>query len=206
MRSWNSGRGEFHEGLQVSSAPETRTQADTKPLVPWLCRAVVLCTLVPPVPIWQTGSLYQRRLRWAWANQMRGSGTADKGKRLVARGWHNQGWGEALVLPSVHRRKRESTGTARVMEEKRTAGWRSQKMGRIKEGRTGTKQWRLKTRERTNPPRTTLPFTKRDCETQIGHMLGYDSLTTNLRLVSTGLSLQFWDLSLWLVAGSPIYA
>ena len=156
MRSWNSGHGEFHEGLQVSSAPETHTQADTKPLVPWLCFcvcvlcvcaltvpwlccAVVLCTLVPPVPIWQTGSLYQRRLRWAWANQMRGSGTADKGERLVARGWHNQGWGEALVVPSVHRRKRESTGTASVMEEKRTAGWRSQKMGRIKEGRTGTK-------------------------------------------------------------------
>lgn len=34
-------------------------------------------------------------------------------------------------------------------------------------------------------------FTKRDCETQTGHMLDYDGLTTSLRLVSTGLSLQF---------------
>lgn len=53
---------------------------------------------------------------------MGGSGIADKGKRLVARGWHNQGWGEALVMPSVHRRKRESTGRAGVMEEKIIGG------------------------------------------------------------------------------------
>lgn len=61
--------------------------------------------------------------------------------------------------------------------------------------------WRLEREQICQGPLSL--FTKRDCETQIGHMLGYDSLTTNLRLVSTGLSLQFWDFSPWLVAGSP---
>lgn len=142
MRPRHSGLGEFPitEGLPgpephrpIQSHMHRATCALT------IRCAVILCTVVPPVPIWQTGSLYQRRLRRAWANEMGGSGIADKGKRLVARGWYNQGWGEALVVPSVRRRKRESTGRAGVMEEKIIGGWRSQQMGRREEGRTGSK-------------------------------------------------------------------
>lgn len=64
-------------------------------------------------------------------------------------------------------------------------------MGRREEGRTGTKAMKAEDWRGPRSAKDHSLFTKRDCETQTGHMLDYDGLTTSLRLVSTGLSLQF---------------